>query len=391
MVDSTMKRTRFAELHCDSENPVVEIYDKKSEMLLEKGPVLYSEKESCRDYAGKADDRAVRNLVRNGEWVRYYSGSESILNRGEYVNGDKQGVWKIYSQDGDLVRTVEYAKGDKEGEEILYFPGTDIWRSRGRNHNGMKEGPWRERPAKDTDCISEGSYVHDEKSGSWSECRATGDGSSYYIGFRGNYDRGFKNGSTEFYHADGSIMAIGKYRINPACLTDGGPVDPDQCEFRSGAWVIRYPGGNTAMTGSYDPATGKKTGKWIEYYRSGQKMAEGTRDHVRKGWWDFFDKSGRLLYRFRFDGNDFSPVEAVLYENGKISGQGGLASTLVKYDSSKDELSISTIRKQGKWTLYEKGQKVGEGEMMMGRKQGKWTELVDGSWVTREYMLGRLK
>lgn len=386
-----MKRTRFAELDCGSNPPTVTLYDKGSEMVLERGPVSLEAGADCGQIQKSADDRGIRKLTRNGEWVRYYKGKEAPLNRGQYVAGEKEGEWEIYAENGDLVRTIMYQGGDKEGEEILYFKGSDEWQAKGPNHNGMKEGVWQEKPVAGSSCISTGSYSQDEKTGEWVICQAGEKGEDPYVGFRGKFSHGFRTGGVKFFHPDGQVMAEGKYTTNPLCLKDNGPDEPEKCEFRTGPWQINYDDGSIAMKGSYNGNDGKKTGTWVEYYRSGQLMARGERKHARNGMWNFYSKSGELIYQFKFSGNDFSPVYGILYENGKKTGEGDLASTLVKYDIKSDTLSTSTIRMQGKWILYENGQKIGEGEMMMGKKQGKWKELEGGKWVDREYMLGRLK
>ena len=377
---------KVVDIFCEGSQTIRVHYKKDTGDIVQKGPVSLSSGMSCSDAEG-LDEKAMLQLPQEGTWTQYYS-SGGKLGEGEYKNDKREGVWTYFNQEGQMVREVMYRDGLQNGEDTLYFPGTRDWKARGKNQNGKKEGRWEERLAADSDCISSGSYHLDQKEGEWIECFKAED-KSIYRGFEGTYHKGLKDGHALFLHPTGEKMAEGDYRADLACLQNPPGGDASKCEKRIGTWKIYHANGKLYSEGSYSSSTGQRSGTWTEYYESGQKMAMGPRSHARQGLWTFWDKNGNIMFQFRFEGNDFSPRYAVLYENGRKSAEGPLSMGLIKYDQEKDAIHTSAIFKNGPWKLYGPGgQIVGEGDFVQNKKHGTWKEMVNGRMQTVQYQLG---
>ncbi|MEQ8353711.1 MAG: hypothetical protein RH862_19700 [Leptospiraceae bacterium] len=377
---------KVVDIFCENSQTIRVHYKKDTGSILQKGPVALPSGASCSDAEG-FNDKQMLQLKEEGQWIQYYS-SGGKLGEGQYSAGKKEGMWTFYSQEGQLIREVMYQNDFQNGQDTFYFPGTRDWRARGQNSNGKKTGTWEERLAANSDCISTGRYVEDNKQGEWTECMKSQDG-DIYKGFVGEYRKGLKDGPAAFYHPTGEPMATGDYRADLTCLQNPPDGDKTKCEKRIGTWKIYHDNGKLFSEGSYNPTTGKRNGTWTEYYESGQKMAMGQRVHARQGMWTFWDKSGNIIFQFRFEGNDFSPKYAVLYENGRKSAEGPLSMGLVKYEQSEDRIHTSAIFKNGPWKLYGPGgQVVGEGTFVQNKKHGPWKEMVNGRMQTVQYQLG---
>lgn len=377
---------KIVDIFCQNSQTIRVHYKKDTGDILQKGPVALPSGVTCSD-AESFDEKRMLQLQEEGTWVQFYSGGGK-LGEGEYRAGKREGMWTFYSKEGQMIREVMYQDGLQNGQDTLFFPGTREWKARGQNRNGKKTGTWEERLSQDTDCISSGTYVEDDKQGQWTECMKSREG-EVFKGFEGDYRKGLKDGPATFYHPTGEPMATGEYRADMACLQSPPDGDKTKCEKRIGTWKIYHDNGKLFTEGSYNPTTGKRNGTWTEYYETGQKMAMGPRDHARRGMWTFWDKSGNIIYQFRFEGNDFSPKYAVLYENGRKSAEGPLSMGLVKYEQKEDRLHTSAIFKNGPWKLYGPGgQLIGEGTFVQNKKHGSWREMVNGRMQTVQYQLG---
>lgn len=362
----------------------------KDGFIKEKGPVVLPGGKKCDDIADSGD-KELKKLKRTGEWSTYYSKSKKLMSSGSYDMSSREGTWTYYDQDGSRVRSTPYVKNKKEGEEISYFPGSNNWKKKGVYQEDLKTGTWQEKGEVRATCITTGDYIEDKKEGFWKECSLDQSKNHWYLSFEGTYHRDLKDGQGIHYHPNGKVLAEGLYRADFDCAENPPNNDLNQCGKRKGPWKVYHDNGVLAGEGNYDASSGYRTGVWKEYYRTGSKMAMGSRDHTRIGLWNFWDKRGNLLYQFQFDGKEFNPEYAFVYENGQKIMEGRVGMGLIQYDSVHDELKVRNVteKQSGNWIFYENGQKVSEGELMMGRKQGEWKELIGGKWVTKSYMMGR--
>lgn len=384
------KAFRF-ELLCSGGQAILQKLDTESGLPTEKGPVQLPVGTDCGD-AEDMDEAAIRKFPRNGDWILYYKATKTPIRKGRYANGNREGEWLGYDKKGRLDRRVAYQSGKKNGLETLLFAGTNNWRARGNNVDGKRDGMWESRQSSDSTCISKGAYAVGDKNGPWEECTQDPKTRKSYRNFAGTYLDGLRNGPAVAYNPEGKKIAEGNYAADTSedCRKKPPGGRAENCGKRDGPWKIYHSNGKLALSGSYDRSTGNRAGRWVEYYQSGGKMAEGDRRHTRQGRWKFYDKRGGLLFEGDFNGNDFSPRYAVVYENGRKTAEGELSIGLIKYDVGKDAIKISTLIKNGQWTLYDaRGRKIGSGEMVAGKKNGKWVEKKGGRQETNCYMLGR--
>ena len=64
-----------------------------------------------------------------------------ITEKGEYLNGSKEGEWKIY-KNGTLSQKGKYKKGLKNGEWITYWYNGNIY-TIANYENGIENGEWK--------------------------------------------------------------------------------------------------------------------------------------------------------------------------------------------------------------------------------------------------------
>ncbi|MBI3395616.1 MAG: hypothetical protein HY042_07270, partial [Spirochaetia bacterium] len=364
-------------IECDGATAIRTVTDRETKTLTEKGPVLLAQGMSCSDAKG-LDTKGIRALKRNGVWETYYKEEGksvgSVASRGEYKMNSKEGPWEFYDAKGRKGKVTLYKDGKKEGSDTSYFTDTGAVKGEGQNKDDKKTGVWKTRAAQNSDCYTEGSYSEDKRTGPWKECSQDEKTKQWYLGFQGSYKEDLRDGPAKVLYPDGKVNSEGTYAADLKCAETPPPEGKDACGRRTGRWVTYYPTGNKAMEGSYDAATGKKTGFWIEYYKSGEKMAEGERKHTRGGLWKFYDKAGTILYELKFDKNDNMPNYGVMYTGGRKIGEGGMSAALFKYEEATDNVKFQ-YKKSGKWTEYNPGGSVsGQGEYMMDIKMGKWVE-----------------
>jgi antitoxin component YwqK of YwqJK toxin-antitoxin module len=379
-------------LSCSGGGPILRKLDNESGLALEEGPVQLPAGTDCGSAADMPETQ-IRKFARHGAWTFYRKGTATPIRKGNYRQGEREGLWEGFDDKGRLDRTISYQNGVKQGPETFFFAGTREWRERGENVADKREGFWETRHTRDGSCITKGVYQADQKNGAWAECSQDPKTRQWYHSFAGGYLDGLRHGPARVFDEKGKLIAEGNYRADTGddCRKNPPGGRAENCGKRDGAWKIYFPDGKLAMTGSYDPTSGNRSGVWTEYYRSGEKMAEGPRQHTRLGHWTFYDKRGALLFEAKFDGNDFNPRYAVLYENGRKASEGELSIGLVKYDVDKDTVKMSTMVQNGQWILYDpaSGRKIGAGEMIAGKKNGKWQEFSGGKTQTVCYMLGR--
>ena len=82
----------------------------------------------------------IKNGEREGPWV-YYHDNGQLMHKGDYKNGEKEGPWVCYHDNGQLSDKGDHKNGEKEGPWITYHDNGHIWK-KGDYKNGEREGPW---------------------------------------------------------------------------------------------------------------------------------------------------------------------------------------------------------------------------------------------------------
>jgi antitoxin component YwqK of YwqJK toxin-antitoxin module len=87
---------------------------------------------------------------KDGQYIEYYPGHKQIKMKGrEDADGNRAGIWKLFSQDGVELSITVYTKGKKDGHIVVRYP------------NGMPNYV--------------GEYVMDERAGEWKFYAETGE------------------------------------------------------------------------------------------------------------------------------------------------------------------------------------------------------------------------
>ena len=183
--------------------------------------------------------------IRHGPSLLVHECGEPV-ERGEYRDGAKHGLWLAYGYGGGIERRALYRAG---------LPaGCWEWRDWGRRRQcfeaGKLEGPsarWDDRGR----LRERGSHRAGLKHGRWSEWDEEG-----VLRKDGEYRDGRRHGPWRFWNQDGGLAAVGRYE-------SGAP---------HGVWRWWHETRHLAGVGRY--ARGVKQGRWTAWYPSGMRERE---------------------------------------------------------------------------------------------------------------------
>jgi len=304
-------------------------------------------------------NRRDKNNLRQGKWFLFYD-SGNIKQEGNYLDDQKDGYFKDYTENGDLLKISKYVMDElqPDAEEIAklqvrneYYPDGKLKNS-AMFRNETPEGMRREYKP-------DGSL---EKSVMYHNGLITGEGNML--------DDGNKDGRWKEFFNDGSLKAEGNYE-------DGKP---------SGDWKYYHLNGKTEQIGKFNKQ-GKPEGKWKWYYEDGKLLREENyRNGLRDGILSEYDEDGKSVQEGEFvNGEEDGPW---FYLTGddyvKGSYRDGLRTgmwytySLVKDGNKTDSLvmfkgNFIDDLPDGKHTWYwDNGKVHDEGLYVMGKKEGDW-------------------
>ncbi|MEZ5198610.1 MAG: hypothetical protein R2764_20160 [Bacteroidales bacterium] len=291
--------------------------------------------------------------MKQGKWKYFYDDIGTIRLEGEYKNDLKNGYFKEFTEDGNLISTAKYIDGILQ-EDVAELAKLDIkteYYPTGKPKivasykNDIPEGVRREYSPegeitagyifRQGKVVGEG--IIDEagiKDGSWKEFFANG-----ALKSEGIYDKGKRIGEWKFYHPNGQLEQVGSYN------KDGK---------EDGAWLWYFATGELLRDESY--FNGMIDGLSTEYDEYGSVIAEGEYiEDYREGKWVFnygdHKSEGEYLSGAR-DG-----MWKNYYSDGVLSFEGKFV------DDNPN----------GYHTWYwPNGLKKTEGKYIMGLKEGEW-------------------
>ncbi len=100
---------------------------------------------SCGEAVEKSNKKKVENLieVKNGVYTEYYPGRKAIKMQGSQLkNGDRNGRWFLYAENGVEMSMTEYSNGNKQGFTFVRFPNGAM-RYNGEYSNDKQSGLWK--------------------------------------------------------------------------------------------------------------------------------------------------------------------------------------------------------------------------------------------------------
>ncbi|RLD61108.1 MAG: hypothetical protein DRI95_14575 [Bacteroidetes bacterium] len=304
----------------------------------------------------------------HGKWKWFYD--EEILRlEGTFKHGLKNGYFKEYDREGNLLSATKYVDGEKieKAEELVklevrtdYYPDGKI-KVVGTYKDGIPEGVRREYDKKGKvqksyifrkgRIVGEGIFTDEGKrEGNWKEYYPDGT-----LKALGSYHNDNRVGKWKFYYHTGQLEEIGAY-------IDGEPDSTWRWFYKSGK-VLRiedfYNGLSDGVLTEYDEEgniitqgdylEGKKEGNW--FYQVGDNRDEGKyAEGMRNGLWKSYYADGTLSFEGKFVDDLPNGEHKWYWPNGKLKQQGRFVmgrrnGDLKKYDSTG--LMIITINYKG--------------------------------------------
>ena len=185
----------------------------------------------------------------DGPWKEYYQ-EGTLKAEGSYDNGRHVGVWKYYYPSGRKEQTGSFNKqGKKDGTWRWYFESGNLLKEE-NFRNGLRDGLSSEYDESGK-LIEEGEFFEDKEDGVW--FGLTGD---FYI--RGSYRDGLRHGMWYYMLIDttgGKTDSLNMYKGN---FIDDNP---------DGKHTWYWDNGKIREEGSY--VMGRKEGDWFRYNYDG--------------------------------------------------------------------------------------------------------------------------
>jgi uncharacterized protein len=231
---------------------------------------------------------------------------------GSYRDGTKQGVFREYDREGNIINSILFENNIKQGEGIvdaqgkyqgdwkLYFRTGEL-RAEGTYVDGKKEGNWIYF-FKEGKVEQKGNYKSDLPSGSWNWFFQ--DGSTHREDY---YRKGKEDGESIEYDREGNLIRKGEYidgvKMGPWFYQvndhkeEGDYIDGE----KNGVWIFTYDNGQTNFKGEY--LNGIPGGKHKYYYRNGTMRTEGKYKAGEKdGDWKTYSEEGVLVLTIKYKG-----------------------------------------------------------------------------------------
>ena len=308
----------------------------------------------------------VADTIRGTASLTSYSGH--ILRTIPFENGKENGLAKLYDTFGIIIGTIEYVDGYPVKRDFINR--TD--------KNGMKQGHWKTF-WENGNLMIDGYYLNDKKDGffkyydkdanflrieKWANNILIEDDPQTKqlerkVDYHSNgkiktiayFFKGIPDGIRREYSPEGDVVK--SYMFRNGILIGEGIVDDDG--RKQGDWKEFYETGELRAAGKYIDS--KPSGKWKYYFESGK--VEITGEYTRKG-----QKDGEWIWYYP-NGNTLA------IENYVIGALDGEAFTLtIEGDTIEHGMFIEGLE-DGKW-IYINDSVLVEGYYNFGKKSGVW-------------------
>jgi len=224
-------------------------------------------------------------------WAEGLAGAE-----GEVVDGEQQGEWTFFGEDGEKRAEGQYRDDVQDGPWVYYYPDGSL-EYEGTFQDELREGAWRYWHPNGSP-KAQGSFRRGRELGAWRFWDPQGQ-----LTQRGRFLDGLQTHRWTYWRADGSRSAEGWFvagrkvgvwsfwdEAGELSQRDYG-LAPDQelsCEL--------WPEGTLRREGLV--LEGRPSGYWILNHRSGGPRGEGVLEGgLAEGTWTFFHEDGRVYAR----------------------------------------------------------------------------------------------
>ncbi len=306
----------------------------------------------------------------NGRWKWFYD-EETLWQEGTFKHGLKDGYFKEYDREGNLLSATKYVDGEKieKAEELVkleirtdYYPDGSV-KVVGTYKDGIPEGVRREY---DEEGNIKKSYI-------FRNGKIVGEGIFT--------DGGMREGNWKEYYPDGTLKALGSYHNDE----------------RVGQWKFYYQGGQLEELGAY--INGKPDSVWRWFYKSGKVLrVETFYNGLADGVMTEYDEEGNIITQGDYlEGKEEG---AWFYQVGDNRDEGTYAEGM-RNGTWKSFYSDGTLRFEGKFVddlpngehtwFWPDGKLKQQGQYVMGRKNGDWKRYDESSLliITINYKGGK--
>jgi antitoxin component YwqK of YwqJK toxin-antitoxin module len=240
----------------------------------------------------------VAELTKLDIKTEYYPDGKLKI-KATYKDDKPEGVWREYSEEGEVEKSYIYKYGIVIGEGII-------------TEEGEKVGLWKEY-YDDGLLKGEGYYDHDKRVGPWTYYHRNGE-----IEQTGSYDDlGLPEGEWRWYYSSGILQRKESFTDG---LADGLMSEYDRL-------------GNIVIEGNY--WKGLEDGEW--FYAMGDHREEGEYiEGMRDGDWTTYYANGDVKFKGKFIEDNPHGEHLWYWDNGKL----------------KDKGNYIMGRKHGEWVSY---------------------------------------
>lgn len=291
----------------------------------------------------------------SGEFIYYYSDGR-IRSKGELTTeGNRNGKWDFYNQEGARIRTNTYSNGKLQGNYKIYFDHGTL-KEEGSYNNDKVDGPLKVYHANGALWI-DGAYVEGEQQGPFKQ-------------FYGNGQLKY-----EYTNKDGKLDGVLKYYYANGNLADEKTFVEDKLEGERREY---FENGQLQSIKTYDE--GVLEGPYKTYYSHGQVSGEGdaTKGNM-SGKWTYYNEDGSIKEVSVFGENGKVTGEEILYDyNGKPYRKAQFVKGDIKsYQLIAEDGSVLEEAKESKGTIHAKSFSpfrtvIKEGDIVKGDYQGEW-------------------
>ncbi|NOZ75809.1 MAG: toxin-antitoxin system YwqK family antitoxin [FCB group bacterium] len=329
----------------------------------------------------RESETELANGIAQGKYISWYPNGQLHIT-GNFLQGKRDGKWKVRTRQGTLDSLIEYRLGELDGRVITYYSNgkkkrliyfsNDVpngslieWNTAnkktltGEYLLGQRTGTWTWK--------SDG--VHKDSVRSWLQGRPHGIWEDFYHdgtpSFKRFYQDSLLTGAFQRWYPDGSSAVKGSMNGN----------------LRDGVWTWKNTKGKPDSVREY--RNGLPNGKWIDYNTDGKPQWVRTyTDSLPDGTWKRWYPDGTKAMVGQFDRGRRTGTWTWYNEAGRKDSireylAGVPQGTWIDYTPEEKPWLTRTYQDSllhGKWKrLYPEGEKAETGDFLLGKRNGEWT------------------
>lgn len=235
-----------------------------------------------------------------------------IASIGAYQNGEKNGVFRQFDEEGNVTSAQLYQhgillaegkydeRGRKQGIWKYFWPDGTL-KATGNYINDAKDGPWKYY-FEDGSLEQEGVYVYDQQDGVWRWYFVDGE-----LRLEQEFLEGLENGPRTEYNDSNMVIVKGQYidgmRVGTWVYENHGVIETGefQQDQRTGEWITKWTDINKVRTrGEWQ--NGQRVGVHLWYYKNGQIERRGKYENgLQEGVWEYFAINGARIVTVTYE------------------------------------------------------------------------------------------